>query len=224
VPFLSGRVVDEAEMLSPAAEEVVSATLERLERDTGHQVAVLSVASLQGEPLEDFSHRVASTWALGRQDHDDGVLFLIARDERRMRIEVGYGLEGRFPDALAGRILRDLVTPRFRSGDFEGGIKAGVDAIAAVLEGRGDAVPVAPRAVSSGAKVADVVVVLLLLQALIVLILMVSRRRRQWRGRGVRGPWIAPWGGGFGGRSGGFGGGFSGGGGSFGGGGASGGW
>lgn len=144
VPFLSGRVVDEAALLSPEARAALEAKLAKLETDTKAQVAVLTVASLDGEPIEDFSHRVAETWKLGDVKRDDGVLFLVARDDRKMRIEVGYGLEPTLTDIRTRRIQDDLVRPAFRSGDYGGGIEKGIDAIGAQL--RGEAPPDPPPA------------------------------------------------------------------------------
>jgi uncharacterized protein len=149
VPFLSGRVVDEAALLSPAARTALEGKLAALEKDTKAQVAVLTVASLDGEPIEDFSHRVAETWKLGDAKRDDGVLFLVARDDRKMRIEVGYGLEPTLTDIRTRRIQDDLVRPAFRSGDYAGGIDQGIDAIGAQL--RGQAPPDPPPASSSPA-------------------------------------------------------------------------
>lgn len=144
VPFLSSRVVDEAALLTPEARAALEAKLAALEAETKAQVAVLTVASLDGEPIEDFSHRVAETWKLGEAKRDDGVLFLVARDDRKMRIEVGYGLEPTLTDIRTRRIQDDLVRPAFRSGDYAGGIEKGVDAIGAQL--RGEAPPEPPPA------------------------------------------------------------------------------
>ncbi len=144
VPFLSGRVVDEAALLTPEARTALEAKLAKLETDTQAQVAVLTVASLDGEPIEDFSHRVAEAWKLGDVKRDDGVLFLVARDDRKMRIEVGYGLEPTLTDIRTRRIQDDLVRPAFRSGDYGGGIEKGIDAIGAQL--RGEAPPEPPPA------------------------------------------------------------------------------
>lgn len=135
VPYLSGRVNDLAGMLDQATATRIGTALKTLEDKTGDQVVVLTIPSLEGEALEDFSLRVAQTWKLGQKDRDNGVLFLIARDDRKMRIEVGYGLEPTLTDAISGRILRNIVRPAFRSGDFNGGIEEGVDAIVKTLEG-----------------------------------------------------------------------------------------
>ncbi len=135
VPYLSGRVDDQAGMLDDAFELQLEERLRLLEDETGAQVAVLTVPSLEGDPIEDFSMRVVDTWKLGREGVDDGVLILIARDDRRMRIEVGYGLEGALTDAQAGRIIDRLMTPRFREGDFDGGVGAAVEAVSAAVRG-----------------------------------------------------------------------------------------
>jgi len=135
VPFLGGRVNDLAGLLSDGFEAELGTRLEALERETGAQVVVLTVPSLEGDSIEDFSIRVVSTWRLGREGADNGVLVLIARDERLVRIEVGYGLEGALTDLESGRIISGLMTPRFRTGDFDGGVGAAVDAIAAKARG-----------------------------------------------------------------------------------------
>ena len=140
VPFLAGRVNDLADMLPPDAESRIEARLERLETERGAQVAVLTIPTLEGEVLEDYSLRVAETWKLGRGEFDDGVLLLIARDDRKMRLEVGYGLEPAITDLASRRILDDVIRPRFRQGDFSGGIVEGVEVVAGLVEGE-DALP-----------------------------------------------------------------------------------
>ncbi len=136
VPFLSGRVNDLADMIPPDAEARIDQKLTALEQASGTQFAILTVPSLEGEVLEEYSLRVAETWGLGRAEQDDGLLLLIARDDRKMRLEVGYGLEGDLTDAQSGRILNNILRPAFRDGDFGGGIEAGVDAVIGTLEGR----------------------------------------------------------------------------------------
>ena len=140
VPYLSGRVNDNADILSQAAEERMSARLAGFEEGSGSQVAVLTIPSLEGEALEEYSLRVAETWALGREGVDDGVLLLIARDDRKMRIEVGYGLEHQLTDAESGRILRNVIRPRFQNGEFDAGVEEAVDVILGTLEGA-DVIP-----------------------------------------------------------------------------------
>ncbi len=143
VPYLAGRVNDLGALLSPDAEARIEQQLAALEQDTGAQAAVLTVPSLEGDPLEDFSLRVVDTWKLGREGADDGVLLVIARQERQVRIEVGYGLEATLTDVGSKRILSNLVTPRFREGDFDGGVEAAVGAIAGAVRGQEDAIPLA---------------------------------------------------------------------------------
>lgn len=135
VPFLTGRVNDHAGLLSGEQRESLENLLAELEKNTTAQVAVLTIPSLEGENLEEYSLRVADTWKLGQREKDNGVLFLISTGDRAMRLEVGYGLEGVLPDATCRRILDGLVRPRFRAGDFPGGIEAGVKAVAGVIQG-----------------------------------------------------------------------------------------
>lgn len=218
VPYLSGRVVDEAGLLPADRAAAIEAQLGAFERETGTQVAVLTVASLEGEVIEDYSHRVAETWALGRAGEDDGVLLLVARDDRRLRIEVGYGLEGRLTDAQSGRIIRDVITPRFREGDFPGGIGAGVDAIVGTLGGDAEAIAAVSRAPAPASGGGCAPPILFLFVVVWILLSLMRGRRRG----GL--PFILLGGGGGGRGFSGGGGGFSGGGGGFGGGGAAGSW
>ncbi len=141
VPFLGGRVNDLAGLLSDGFEAQLGSELEALERETGAQVAVLTIPSLEGDPIEDFSMRVAETWKLGGERADNGILVVIAREERLVRIEVGYGLEGALTDVESGRIISGLMTPRFRAGDFDGGVGAAIDAIDSKVRGEPVALP-----------------------------------------------------------------------------------
>jgi uncharacterized protein len=149
VPYLTGRVIDQANLLDDDFRSQLEERLRVLEKETGAQVVVLTIPSLEGDPIEDFSMRVVETWKLGRADTDDGVLILIARDERRMRIEVGYGLEGVLTDAQSGRIIDRLMAPRFREGDFDGGVGAAVEAVSSAIRGEPVQLPEKP-ARSSG--------------------------------------------------------------------------
>ncbi len=149
IPFLSGRIVDEPHLLSAAATQTIEAELAAFEKQTGDQIAVLIVQTLDGEPVEDYSVRVAQTWKLGQKGKDNGVLLLISRDDRRMRIEVGYGLEPQLTDIQSHEILDDVIRPRFQQGDFDGGVEKGVEAIIELLRGQplpASAVAPAPRA------------------------------------------------------------------------------
>jgi len=135
IPALSAHVTDSVGLLPEPQRLAIEARLVRLEQEKGAQVAVLVVASTQPEAIEQYALRAAEAWRLGRKGVDDGLLFLVARDDRRMRIEVGRGLEGAIPDAIAKRIIADVVTPHFKAGDYPGGIEAGVEAIAARVSG-----------------------------------------------------------------------------------------
>ena len=137
VPYLTGRVNDYAGMLPAEARERIESRLAAYEKAASVQIAVLTVESLRGEPIEDFSIKVAETWKLGQKGKDNGVLFLVAKDDRKMRIEVGYGLEGTLTDGACLRILDGAVRPRFRAGEYVAGIEGGVDAVIAALEGKG---------------------------------------------------------------------------------------
>ena len=152
VPYLAQRVTDLANLLPIEAESRLEAKLKTLESETGAQVAVLTVPSLEGEVIEDFSLRVAETWQLGRETQDDGVLVLVARDDRRVRIEVGYGLEGAITDLQSRRIIDGLMVPRFRQGDFAGGIEAAVNAVAGAVRGESDAIPPEPSSACHGGQ------------------------------------------------------------------------
>jgi len=135
VPPLTGRVVDLAHALSADAFTSLTHDLQAHETTTSNQVALLILPSLDGEPLEEFSHRVATNWKLGQKGTDNGVLLLIALRERKVRIEVGYGLEGMLTDLRSARIIRNEIVPHFRTGDLSGGITAGVRAILGTIEG-----------------------------------------------------------------------------------------
>jgi uncharacterized protein len=135
VPPLSGRVVDQTGTLSAGDITSLTQTLKDLEARKGSQVAVLIVPTTEPESIEQYSIRVAEAWKIGRKKIDDGALLVIAKNDRKLRIEVGYGLEGPLNDVTAKRIIDEVITPRFRNGDFAGGISAGVDRIVRVING-----------------------------------------------------------------------------------------
>jgi uncharacterized protein len=135
VPQLTGRVVDQTATLSSGDIAQLTQTLKDLEQRKGSQVAVLIVPTTQPETIEQYSIRVAEAWKIGRKKIDDGALLVVAKDDRKLRIEVGYGLEGALNDITAKRIIDEIITPKFRSGDFSGGIAAGVDRIIGVING-----------------------------------------------------------------------------------------
>lgn len=141
VPQLRGYVNDYAGILSAGTVRQLEETLAGFERSDSTQVVVLTVPSLEGDDLEMFSIRVAEAWQIGQKGKDNGVILLVAKVERKVRIEVGRGLEGTLTDLVSGRIIRGEITPRFRQGDFDGGVVAGVSAIMAVVKGEYAATP-----------------------------------------------------------------------------------
>jgi len=235
-PPLSGRVVDQARILAPETEAELTVKLAALEADTGDQFVVVTLDSLQDYEIEDYGYRLGRAWGIGGAENDSGVLLIVAPNERKVRIEVGYGLEPVLTDALSNQIIQNDILPPFREGGYARGIGAGVDAVITQL--RLDPAEAQARAAAAVPGAAEAPVFPGLIIALIFLFLFLSLLRGLGRkgrrgGRARRG--IDPvlvWGAAeilsnaTRGRSGGggFGGGFSGGGGSFGGGGASGGW
>jgi uncharacterized protein len=135
VPPLGARVTDQTQTLDASAKQRIETKLAALEQAKGAQIAVLLVAATAPESIEQYALRVAEAWKLGRKGVDDGALLLIAKDERALRIEVGYGLEGAIPDAMAKRIIAEIIVPRFKTGDFAGGVDAGVDALIKLVQG-----------------------------------------------------------------------------------------
>lgn len=146
VPPLKGRVTDLTGTLDAGQRQALEAKLAAFEAKKGSQIAVLLVPTTQPETIEQYGIRVAETWKLGRKGVDDGALLVVAKNDRRLRIEVGYGLEGALNDATAKRIVSDIITPRFKQGDFPGGIDAGVDAMVKVIDGEPLPAPVARNA------------------------------------------------------------------------------
>jgi uncharacterized protein len=232
-------VTDRADILGVGGAEALNAKLEQFERDTSNQVLVWIDRKIpEGFTLEDFTVRAGQKWGAGQKQEDNGAILFIFPDDRKMRLEVGYGLEGVLPDALARRILDEEIAPRFRAGDFPGGVNAGVDAIMAAIRGeyKGTGTTVDERRRGSGRPAeASTCVMAALFFGVFILLPILMRKKRAFRTHGGRGWWSSGgwggwggggWGGGgFGGGGwGGGGGGFSGGGGSFGGGGASGSW
>lgn len=225
-PKLTGRVVDGANLLQAAERQELSALLADLEKQSGRQMVVVTVPSLEGYPIEDYGYRLGRHWGIGDKERDDGVLLLVAPNERRVRIEVGYGLEPVLTDALAATIIAREILPHFRRGDYAAGIVAGTRSIVAQLslpedEAKTRAAAARDAAASSADEMPPIVFWIIFFAVFILPTLMSF----MGGGRGGRrGPMII-WGPGRGGGRGGFGGGgFRGGGGSFGGGGSSGSW
>ena len=215
VPKLKGRVNDYANLLSQSQIQQLESVLAQFEQQTTTQVVLLTVPSLEGDAVESFGIRVAEAWKIGQTGKNNGVVLIVAPKERKVRIEVGYGLEGVLTDLQSSRIIREVITPAFKEGNLYTGIAGGLDAIMKATQGEFQAPAERGRNVhTSGGSV------LTMILGIIIFILLISTRT----GRFIL--FTSMMFGGRGGRSSGFGGGggFSGGGGSFGGGGASGSW
>jgi uncharacterized protein len=175
VPPLRGRINDYAGLIPADRARALEARLARFEEETGHQIAVLTVPSLEGDSLEKFSIRVAESWKIGKKGFDNGAILLVVQKERKIRIEVGYGFEGILPDAVASRIIREAIAPRLREGDYAAGIDAGTEAIIQVT--RGEALPrgtaTAPHKGIHGTIIA---VGLLIVAVLFAMIVGITRR------------------------------------------------
>ena len=242
-PPLTGRIVDAANLLTPEDRRGLESELRALEERSTDQLVVYTTPSLQGYPIEDIGYRLGRTWAIGQKGKDNGVILIVAPNERRVRIEVGRGLEPQLTDVMTKLIIENAILPAFRRNDFSGGIKAGVHDIRDVL--LGDAAAVKERAARGASRAPGGAMPVMLLAALILIAVVIvfaqslgtanpqrvrdDRRRRRfagpagWGGAGW-GSSAGGWGSGGGGWDGGSGGGFSGGGGDFGGGGSSGSW
>ncbi|HSS51207.1 MAG TPA: TPM domain-containing protein, partial [Thermoanaerobaculia bacterium] len=136
IPPLTGRIVDQANLLNSDHNQRIETKLAAFEKETGDQVAVLTLDSLDGEAIEDYANKVGRAWALGQKGKDNGVLLLVAKQDRKMRIEVGYGLEPVLTDLQTNVIQNEVIIPYFKKGDFGGGIEAGVDAILSTIQGK----------------------------------------------------------------------------------------
>lgn len=177
VPALKARVNDYADLLTPATVSSLEKALLEFERSQSTQIVVLTVTSLGGESLEGYSMQVAEAWKVGQKDLDNGAILLIAKNERKVRIEVGYGLEGSLTDMISGRIIRNVIVPAFRAGDFDQGVANGVAAMMAAVKGEFQAQPAKgrPRGRDSSASFLP----------LIVFIFLITQLGRVRRGLGV---------------------------------------
>ncbi len=224
-PPLTGRVVDNAGLLSPQAEQRLSGQLSELEAKTGRQMVVATLPDLQGYEIEDFGYQLGRAWGIGDRTRNDGVLLLVAPKERKVRVDVGYGLEGVLTDALSSLIIQNKILPAFRAGKMEEGVMAGAEALIGQLslpDDQAKAIAAAPPQDQS-ISAQDGVQIFLIILVILWVFFGVLRGGR--RGRGAGALWLLSAILSSGGSSrGGGGGGFSGGGGSFGGGGSSGGW
>jgi uncharacterized protein len=139
IPALGGRVNDYGGILSEMAERQIEAALAELEQTDSTQITVLTITSLEGDSLEDFSMRVAEAWEIGQAGNDNGAILIVSKQDRKIRIEVGYGLEGKLTDLMSGRIIRNVIVPHFKSGDFDAGVVQGVAAMIGTVKGLYDA-------------------------------------------------------------------------------------
>ncbi len=153
IPRLTARVTDQTGTLTPDQKQALELRLQQVESTKGSQVAVLIVPTTEPEAIEQYSIRVVEAWKLGRKKVDDGVLLIVAKNDRTLRIEVGYGLEGALPDAIAKRIIEETIVPQFRAGDFAAGISAGVEQIIRVIDG--EPLPPPPARHTSGGSAMD---------------------------------------------------------------------
>lgn len=217
-PALTGRVVDEAGMLSSTSRSDLDGRLASLEQQTSNQLVVVTLKSLHGTTIEDYGYQLGRHWGIGQKDKDNGVLLIVAPHERKTRIEVGYGLEGTLTDAKASQIIQGIILPAFRDGHMEQGIVSGAQAIIRTLAPiNGDATPTEMKnKLAEDQSLTRIVFIIFF-----VVFILFARAFNNTCGRYVnsRGSSFGGWSSGLG-----SGGGFSGGGGSFGGGGASGGW
>jgi len=229
LPALTGRVVDQANIIQPATRSAIEQKLADLEAKSGIQIAVATVTSLEGQDIEPYANELFRSWKLGEKTKNNGVLLLVAPNEHRVRIEVGYGLEGTLTDALSKVIIANAITPHFKAGDFSGGVSRGVDDIITVLTTDSSEWQQRPSLRLDNQQTTDPASWLLLSALIFLVTLLIVSRTFRWlffntllnilvSSGGARGGGFSS-GGDYGG-----GGGFSGGGGSSGGGGASGSW
>lgn len=231
-PALTGRVVDSADLLSASDEQALTADLEALESRSTDQVVVVTLPSLQGYEIEDFGYRLGRHWGIGQEGKDNGVILIVAPKERKVRIEVGRGLEPLLTDALSKIIIENAILPRFRGGDFPGGIKAGVRDIIAVLTGDAEELKSRARSGANQDALDRWIAIIILAVWLIIFVAVMWSIIQSIRhghssaksGKKSGSGWTWGSGGSSGGGWSSGGGGFSGGGGGFGGGGSSGGW
>ena len=232
-PKLTGRVVDAANIIPDADEAALTGKLAAVEQASSRQLVVATVPDLQGYPIEDYGYQLGRHWGIGQKGANNGIILIVAPSERKVRIEVGYGLEPIMTDALAGNIIAERILPEFKAGDYPGGIEAGADAIIEQLQAPTEVAEQKALAARPSQQASDDEggsVLPLIFWGIVLVFVVLPMIGRGRRGRRHRRGGVFVWGPGLGGGSwgggssgGGFGG-FSGGGGSFGGGGASGGW
>ena len=166
IPALTGRVVDLNATLSAGQKRELEASLEAFEKRKGSQIAVLITGTTFPEPIESFAMRVAEAWKIGRKGVDDGIVVVIAKSDRAMRIEVGYGLEGAVPDATAKRLIEEEFIPKFREGDFYSGLRAGLDRLMRVIDG--EPLPAPKQEAGRGSEPRSIEAYLVLFMAIVI--------------------------------------------------------
>lgn len=159
VPQLKSRVTDLTQTLSAQQQSYLEAKLSAFEQQKGSQIALLIVPSTQPEDIAQYAIRVVEQWKVGREKIDDGLLVLVAKDDRKLRIEVGYGLEGAIPDLIAKRVITEVISPRFKQGDYFGGLDAGVDALIGLVEG--EPLPAPTKRATNGSNLENLLPILL---------------------------------------------------------------
>ncbi len=207
-PPLTGRVVDAAHILAPEQAAALDAKLAGFEQSTKQQVVVATIPDLQGYDIADYGYQLGRAWGIGQKDVNNGVVLIVAPNDRKLRIEVGYGLEGVLTDALSGQIIRSVITPRFKAGDLAGGINAGVDEIMRIIQLPPDQQQklAAEAAARPKVKAGDVIKAIFIVAAILFFILFppfarprvpagaiaaAAASRRSWSGRRAR-PWARP--------------------------------
>jgi uncharacterized protein len=184
-------VTDLAGMLSQETKNQLELELSQFAQTTGHEVAVVLVANLEGDYIEHYAVQLFEQWKIGKKGSDNGVLFLIARDEHKLRIEVGYWLEGALPDATAGKIISDIVTPQFKLGAYDRGVTEGVDAILKTIQGEPMREPVKSDSNLVGLLIGNAQVLLFILYGVFMFFASVLGRSKSWWMGGVVGAVIA---------------------------------
>ena len=205
-PQLTGRVVDEAGILEPAAKAALERKLAEFETKTSGQLVVVTLRSLQGTSIEDYGYQLGRHWGIGQKEKNNGALLIVAPNERKVRIEVGYGLEGQLTDAVSRLIIQNAIMPRFRTGDYAGGISRGVDDIIQALADPDEWRARAKQRPDSQPFGFDIVMAMLLVIVVIMILRSISRggaqdpRSAARRGAGRGGPVFVPvpWGSGSG--------------------------
>ncbi len=187
VPPLKAHVTDLTGTLTGTQQQDLDRRLREFESRKGSQIAVLMLPSTQPETIEEYSIRVAEAWKIGRAKIDDGVILVVAKNDRKLRVEVGRGLEGAIPDAVAKRVVSDVITPHFKTGDFYGGIAAGTGALMKLIEGEGLLAPRSGVIIDGVHRTIDFQTIVMLLVALVLMHALFQRLFGRVTGAGISG-------------------------------------